>query len=128
MNENERELDEMIPYINRIDFRYKYSQNKAMSAVISLKSVTKYKKYIQPNNGIIIINESGGQDRFDYLKKYQYLTYFDLQTTRSIVANIFANHKDKLEEIVDKGYEFATVENKHGHITISFLEERNYIL
>jgi hypothetical protein len=119
---------EMIPYINRIDFRYKYSQNKAMSAVVALRTISKYKKYIQPNNGIIILNDTGGQDRFNYLKKYQYLSYFDLQTTRSILANIFANHKDKLEEIMERGFNYGTIENRHGHITVAFLEERNYIL
>ena len=123
----EREIA-MIPYINRIDFRYKYSQNKAMSAIVNLNTIHKYKKYIQPNNGILIVNESGGQDRLNYLKKYQYITYFDLATTRSIIANVFANYPEILKKIIADGRIYGSVENKHGHITLVFLEERNYIL
>lgn len=118
----------MAPYVNRIDFVFRYARNKTNTPIINLKLLEKYYKRANTENGIVILDDNGGYDTKEFLRVFLNRGSLTLADVRVILANIFINNQNLIDEYIEEEYYYATAEIFQDHFRVIFMERREYLL
>lgn len=118
----------IVPYVNRIDFNFRYARNKTGAPIINLKLLEKYYNRANPDNGIMIVDDNGGYDTKEFLRVFMGRDKLSLADVRVILANVFINNQHLIESYLQDEYFYATVEIFQDHFRVIFMERREYLL